>query len=589
VAIQRKAEEIVRTRQDIVQTDTGKNTFIRLPKGRELVAYHWVSNPRNAHFMLLDDQSIGFYAFQERGFRLVHLRTCVVSVGHYWYEPESGTVLVASQPPRLGLMSCYFVHAEKNFEGEKFCIDVSPSVTNRWTTSQRLVRSLALKSPPTSEADPHRIFLTRLYNNTYLIHLHCLHGLASISVVTPETVHPLQDVMTVSPGVYDIRAVDNLLLFHNYQDQTSFLYDIMAKPLSQAFCTLWHSIPPRDTQISVRLFIDRDRVRYFPVLTVLYDGVAIASISAFRSFIEAAERENTIENEVRLDRSLNNIMEDVSLNVALGRGYRLVLEPEQLAKGCFSLIERVLFLLRRTDGKYVGLKYFLQGICLKPDIRLVAEVMDVLVRDYHSRAAFLPGDEGERRKSSDMGLDRMFRSYSIASQTDTKQKSAITQSEMHQEVLIPLYEERSLPIEYQISVILAYFRALDSNDLPLHPNLQLTMAQFLIRRGAFGRLVEMVAFHVLEDCFELAALLCALGQPALLQQGLDMMRRLECWEELLRTLLEKHLASEFLSLVQAKASIVSIDLLEAFVKQVPDSDLRAALARMSKQWSYGPF
>lgn len=538
--------------------------------------------------MLLDDQSIGFYAFQERGFRLVHLRTCVVSVGHYWYEPESGTVLVASQPPKLGLMNCYFVNAEKSFEGEKFLIDVSPSVTNRWTTSQRLVRSLASKSPPTSEADPHRIFLTRLYNNTYLIHLHCIEGLASISVVTPETVHPLQDVLTVSPGVYDIRAADNLLLFHNYADQTSFLFDIMAKPLSQPFCTLWHSIPQRDTLISVRLIIDRDRVRYFPVLTVLYDGVEVTSVSAFRSFIEAAERENVIENEVRLDRNLNNIMEDVSLNVALGRGYRLVLSPEELAKGCFSLIERVLFLLRRTDGKYMGLKCLLQGISQKPDIRQVGQVMDVLVRDYHSRAAFLPGDEGERRPSSDLGLDRMFRSYSIASQTDVKQKSAVTQSEMHQEVLIPLYEERNLPIDYQVSVILSYFRALDANELPLHPNLQLTFAQFLIRRGAFARLVEMVAFHVLEDCFELAALLCALGQPALLQQGLDMMKRLECWEELLRTLLESHVPYEFLSLIQVKDGIVGIDLLEAFVKQVTDSDLRAALARMSKQWSYGP-
>lgn len=569
-----------------MQTDTGKTTFIRLPKGRELVAYHWVAKPVNVHFVLIDDQSIGFYAFQERNCRLVHLKTCAVSVGHYWYEPESGTVLIASQPPRLGLMNSYFLHTEKGFEGEKFFIDVSPSVTNRWTTSKRLISSLTSKSPPISEADPHRILLTRMYTNTYLIHLHCINGLASISVLTPTTIYPLQDILTVSPGVYDIRTTDNMLLFHNYADQTSFLYDLMAKPISQPYCTLWHSIPPRDSIISIRLFIDRDRTRYFPVLTVLYDNKEIPSIPSFRSFIQASETANMLENEVKLDRNLSNISEDVSLNVALGRGYRLVLTPELLAKGCRDLMEQVLFLFRRIDGKYVGLKYLFQGICGKTDIGVVGKLMEVLVRDYHSRATFIPGEEGERRKSSDLGLERMFRSYSIAGQTENKQKSAITQSEMHTEVLMPLYEVRTLPIDYILSVILSYFRALDSNDLPLHPNLQLTFAQFLIRRSAFPTLIEMISFHVLEDSFELAGLLCALGLPDMLQLGLDMMRRLECWEELLRTLLDKGFGAEFLYIVQGKDGSVGVDLLESFIKQVKDDDLRAAITRMSKQWSY---
>ena len=589
-AIQRRPDEIVSPTQDIIQADTGHSTFLRLPKGRELVGYHWISNPVSAHFVLIDDQSIGFYAFQEQSFRLVHLKTCAVNVGHYWYEPESGVVLVASQPPKLGLMNSYFVHSAKAFEGEKFFIDVAPSVTNRWTTSFRLIHNLASKASPATEPDPHRILLTRLYAHTYLIHLHCIKGLASISVLTPEGAYPLQELMTVSPGVYDLRVTDNLLVFQNYSDQMTFVYDVMTtKSLTQPFCTIWNNIPNRDTVVTVKLIIDRDRTRYFPLLTVLYDGVDIANLASFRLFIDASERENTIENDVSLDRTWSNVSEDVSIKVGLGRCYRLLLNPEELAKGCRSLKEQVLFLLRRSDGKQLALKYLYQGIRAKTDIGEVGELLDIIVKDYHSRAAFLAGDTVTQRRSTDFGLDRMFRSYSISVQMEEKQKHAVTQSEMHMEVMVQLYEVRALPLDYLVSVILAYFRALDCNDLLIHPNLQLTFAQFLIRRGAFSTLVEMISFHILEDSYELAVLLCALGRASLLQQGLDMLLRLDCWEDLLRTLLESGLGSEFLYAVRGHEGVVSVELLELFVKTVKDDELRKAIVRMSREWSYGSF
>jgi hypothetical protein len=153
---------------------------------------------------------------------------------------------------------------------------------------------------------------------------------------------------------------------------------------------------------------------------------------------------------------------------------------------------------------------------------------------------------------------------------------------MHAMVLLDVYENQRLGStdsqpridpNYVTAVLLEYQRSLVDEDIIVNPNVQLLIAQQLEKTGNYGLLQSMLQYRVLSDSKEIAHLLIRVANPAeyaryppALQLAVDVLLRLEEYEEIANLLLERSMAYEVVVLLELKQ--LARDVLEHIAKQL---------------------
>lgn len=190
-----------------------RTVSLSIPPKRSVLGYHW-SGTRVSYcnFVLITSASIEFYRYIASEMKLTVARCYQFPVGHYWFEPKSGILVAANSPPKLGQMHTFFLLQDKgpkSFHGPRFSIDVSPSVTDMWTTSPA---HTALLANAGQDGPPHKVLLACIYGSCHLVHLDCIRGQVRLYLLSHERVASTQYVINVPAGLAEPRVVDNLLI-----------------------------------------------------------------------------------------------------------------------------------------------------------------------------------------------------------------------------------------------------------------------------------------------------------------------------------------------------------------------------------------
>jgi hypothetical protein len=118
---------------------------------------------------------------------------------------------------------------------------------------------------------------------------------------------------------------------------------------------------------------------------------------------------------------------------------------------------------------------------------------------------------------------------------------------MHNAILYPLLEDDkwwSHNSQYTISLIIEYFRSLNSQFIPIEQSLHKLLVHALTKARRLYQLHQYLQYHVLTDSKALACLLLSIEStyPAANQLALDMLKRLgTASEEICDVLLSKGL------------------------------------------------
>lgn len=216
------------------------HTIIVGGKNRRILGYHWTTDrAMYCDLVMVTNVGIEFYKINEN-LKFSNVRGYQINIGHYWFEATEGILVVSSSPPKLGQIDTFFVYQDKGpkmFNGPRFSIDISPSVTDKWTSDNSNVTNIKEYIRP--ENDPHHIQVFKIYESAYFIHGNCAKGQIFLHKLTHEKVTLDREITDLKPGNYGIRSVDNLIIVQNYTQQETYIFDIKSdKYATKPFCIL---------------------------------------------------------------------------------------------------------------------------------------------------------------------------------------------------------------------------------------------------------------------------------------------------------------------------------------------------------------
>lgn len=509
----------------------------RIKTRSNLLGFHWLVGFKAWDFLLIREDGFDLYKVDLRDIKAKRVKDFGENIGHYWLLYEPFTLVIAESPPKLGQMQVYFL-TEKVTKGCKLLIDVSPSITNQWTSTPYLSRDLY--SEDRLDPAPHEVRISQIYAKTHLVHLHCLKGFVSVFTIETANSQAISEVLRISPGAYDISLADNVLLLHNITDQSSYLYDIKAEEKQRPSCLVWHNIPKSPITLSFRVYIDRSQSDYFPELQIKYNGKVIPNLRDFRGFLDVSKAENLIECIWSLNTKLIKVTQDVYVDLENCCYCRIGLNWREIAANWGNREECVRFLMRR------------KGV-LREEI--VNYCLDLL---------------GNRLVIEQIG--GLFKALL------TEETLQMSQNELHTLLFRRLFLCPSLDSAYITSSLFCFFQLVTDLNQPLNGNIQFAVAQFLLRTRQFPLLLHAFICGVFDDSQEIAVMLTTSDLSAVFIEGLDMMYRLGLVEDLSQLLYERKMYVEMGNLLAMQG--ISRDyqrVIGEFAALIPDITLGDAL------------
>ena len=550
LAFTRVPNDMVTATKEFLCIEDMQTHLIRGGTQRVILGFHWVSQSPFLDFVLVHNSGIDLYKHSLSGSaKMQHVRNYPSPVSHYWVEPVSGllVVAVANKP---GTLLSYFlkqINGPKAFEGPKVALKLG-NTNEFWTSRQGNVSNLAAFSQ-TYETDPHRVAVLKLYENAYVAHLSCQTGLLSLYHVG-ETEAKLVSTVTVAPGGYDIREWDNLLIVQSYTSKVSTVFDIKADddhPLTP-FCCVNHRDLASACRLTASVFFVRTQHDFSLKVSLSYNNHKLVS-SAGESRLYAIDTESPLTAE------LTFVDSNVAVDMRRGICYRQGMVVEELVADRPGRLESVKFLLRRWGQKQMAVTYLrkaiLEGVLLGDMSKFFAEVNSIYKLAAIERKGSTSSNSSSRKSmpSSPQDTNSSTPKRSLSSQPELKIETGETvllQAEMSSLVFLPALEDFSVDPEYLTSVVIEYHRSLVNHDIQVHQYIQLLCAKLLIRTGNFTLLHSLIQFQVLSDSKELATMLLAIANssglrvyPAAMQLALDMLLRLNLFEEIVEELIDR--------------------------------------------------
>ncbi|XP_039184501.1 regulator of MON1-CCZ1 complex isoform X5 [Crotalus tigris] len=472
------------------------------------------------------------------------LKSQNINVNWFMYCPESSVILLSTTVLGNVLQPFYFKGGAMS-KLSKFEIELPTAPKSS---------KLSL-----SERD---IALTTIYGQLYVLYLRH-HSRTSNSTGAEVVLYhlpregsckKLHILKLYRTGKFALNVVDNLVVVHHQDTETSIIFDIKLKGEFDGTIILHQLIlPPRSIQpYQIPVAGPASVTNQFPVPCKLYSSSWIV----FQPDIIISASEGYLWNlQMKLEPTVN-------------------LLPD---KG--KLMD---FLLQRKDCKMVILSVCSQMLN-EPEggsLSVIATIFDKLNHEYKKYL--------EAEQAYTTALETGQSRGNPPPKRPVRTQAVIDQSDMYTHVLSIFTEKKEAPHKFTIAVVMEYIRSLNQFQIAVQHFLYELVIKTLVQHNLFYMLHQFLQYHVLSDSKPLACLLLSLESiyPPAHQLSLDMLKRLcTANDEIVEVLLSKHqvlAALRFLRGIGGHDSISARKFLDA-AKQTEDEMLFYTIFRFFEQ------
>uniref|UniRef100_A0A8B9YR34 Regulator of MON1-CCZ1 n=1 Tax=Bos mutus grunniens TaxID=30521 RepID=A0A8B9YR34_BOSMU len=499
-------------------------------KNANILGFCWTSS---TEIVFITDQGIEFYQVLPEKRNLKLLKSQNINVNWYMYCPE-GSVILLSTTVLGNVLQPFYFRAGTMSKLPKFEIELpaAPKSTK-----------LSL-----SERD---IAMATIYGQLYVLFLRH-HSRTSNSAGAEVVLYHLpregackkMHILKLNrTGKFALNVVDNLVVVHHQDTETSVIFDIRLRGEFDGSVTLHHPVLPAR---SIQPY----------QIPAAGKGVAVCGWKGEQPDIIISASQGYLWNlQVKLQPIVN-------------------LLPD---KG--RLMD---FLLQRKECKMVILSVCSQMLTEsdRATLPVIATVFDKLNQEYKkyldAEQNYTMAVEAGQSRSGPL-LRRPVRTQAV-----------VDQSDMYTHVLSVFTEKKETPHKFVIAVLMEYIRSLNQFQITVQHYLHELVIRTLVQHSLFSTLHQFLQYHVLSDSKPLACLLLSLESfyPPAHQLSLDMLKRLSTAnDEIVEVLLSKHqvlAALRFIRGIGGHDNISARKFLDA-AKQTEDHMLFYTIFRFFEQ------
>ncbi|KAM5222117.1 regulator of MON1-CCZ1 complex isoform 3-T3 [Ctenodactylus gundi] len=410
------------------------------------------------------------------------LKSHNINVNWYMYCPESAVILLSTTVLENVLQPFYF-RAGTMTKLPKFEIELpaAPKSTK----------------PSLSERD---IAMATIYGQLYVLFLRH-HSRTSNSTGAEVVLYHLPregsckkvHILKLNrTGKFALNVVDNLVVVHHQDTETSVIFDIKLRGEFDGTVTFHHPVlPARSIQ---------------PYQIPLAGPAAVTSQSPVPCKLYSS--------------SWIVFQPDIIISASQGYLWNLQVKLEPIVNLLPDKGRLMDFLLQRKECKMVILSVCSQMLSESDRVALpvVATVFDKLNHEYKKyldaeQSYTVAVEAGQSR--SNPPLKRPMRTQAV-----------VDQSDLYTHVLSPFTENKEMPHKFVIAVLMEYIRSLNQFQITVQHYLHELVIKTLVQHNLFYMLHQFLQYHVLSDSKPLACLLLSLESfyPPAHQLSLDMLK-----------------------------------------------------------------
>uniref|UniRef100_A0A674HUF1 Regulator of MON1-CCZ1 n=1 Tax=Taeniopygia guttata TaxID=59729 RepID=A0A674HUF1_TAEGU len=518
-----------------------QRTLKSVTKNANILGFCWTSS---TEIVFITDQGIEFYQVLPEKRTLKLLKNQSINVNWYMYCPESSVILLSTTVLGNVLQPFYFKSGTMS-KLSKFEIELPAAPKSS---------KLSL-----SERD---IAMATIYGQLYVLYLRH-HSRTSNSTGAEVVLYHLPregsckktHILKLNrTGKFALNVVDNLVVVHHQDTETSVIFDIKLKGEFDGSTTIHQFVlPPRSIQpYQIPVAGPPSVTSQAPVPCKLYSSSWIV------------------------------FQPDIIISASEGYLWSLQVKLEPVVNLLVDKGKLMDFLLQRKECKMVILSVCSQMLS-EPErgsLSVIATVFDKLNNEYKKYL--------EAEQSYTMVVETGLSRSNPLLKRPVRTQAVIDQSDMYTHVLSVFTEKKEAPHKFTIAVLMEYIRSLNQFQIAVQHYLYELVIKTLVQHNLFYMLHQFLQYHVLSDSKPLACLLLSLESiyPPAHQLSLDMLKRLSTAnDEIVEVLLSKHqvlAALRFIRGIGGHDSISARKFLDA-AKQAEDEMLFYTIFRFFEQ------
>ncbi|CAN0191691.1 unnamed protein product [Rangifer tarandus platyrhynchus] len=533
-------------------------------KNANILGFCWTSS---TEIVFITDQGIEFYQVLPEKRNLKLLKSQNINVNWYMYCPE-GSVILLSTTVLGNVLQPFYFRAGTMSKLPKFEIELpaAPKSTK-----------LSL-----SERD---IAMATIYGQLYVLFLRH-HSRTSNSTGAEVVLYHLpregackkMHILKLNrTGKFALNVVDNLVVVHHQDTETSVIFDIRLRGEFDGSVTLHHPVlPARSIQ---------------PYQIPAAGPAPVTSQSPVPCklciFSESLGRAGEGSCHLSLHRGLRVVQApksapDIIISASQGYLWNLQVKLQPIVNLLPDKGRLVDFLLQRKECKVVILSVCSQMLTEsdRATLPVIATVFDKLNQEYKK---YLDAEQ-----SYTMAVEAGQSRSGLLLRRPVRTQAVVDQSDMYTHVLSVFTEKKETPHKFVIAVLMEYIRSLNQFQITVQHYLHELVIKTLVQHNLFYMLHQFLQYHVLSDSKPLACLLLSLESfyPPAHQLSLDMLKRLSTAnDEIVEVLLSKHqvlAALRFIRGIGGHDNISARKFLDA-AKQTEDHMLFYTIFRFFEQ------
>ncbi|KAI2586330.1 regulator of MON1-CCZ1 [Homo sapiens] len=296
-------------------------------------------------------------------------------------------------------------------------------------------------------------------------------------------------------GKFALNVVDNLVVVHHQDTETSVIFDIKLRGEFDGSVTFHHPVlPARSIQ---------------PYQIPITGPAAVTSQSPVPCKLYSS--------------SWIVFQPDIIISASQGYLWNLQVKLEPIVNLLPDKGRLMDFLLQRKECKMVILSVCSQMLSEsdRASLPVIATVFDKLNHEYKkyldAEQSYAMAVEAGQSRSSPL-LKRPVRTQAV-----------LDQSDVYTHVLSAFVEKKEMPHKFVIAVLMEYIRSLNQFQIAVQHYLHELVIKTLVQHNLFYMLHQFLQYHVLSDSKPLACLLLSLESfyPPAHQLSLDMLKMLQ--------------------------------------------------------------
>ncbi|XP_040210007.1 regulator of MON1-CCZ1 complex isoform X2 [Rana temporaria] len=507
-------------------------------KNAKILGFCWTSA---TEIVFITDQGIEFYQVLAEKRTLKLLKSQSITVNWYMYCPESSVILLSTANLCNVLQPFHFKSGTMS-KMAKFEIELQVSSTKQAKVSER------------------DIAMATIYGQLYVLFLRH-HAKASSSPGAEVVLYHLpreglckkMHILKLNrTGKFALNVVDNLVVVHHQDTETSVIFDIR-----------------------LRGEFDGAVILHQPVLPA-------RSIHPYHMPMTGP---SAVAGQLPIPCKLSSwivFQPDIIISASEGFLWYLRIKLQPIVHQLTDKGRLMDFLLQRKDCKAVILSVCSQMLSAmdRASLPVIATVFDKLNCEYKKYL--------EAEHSYTVAVETSQGRSNALVKRPVRGQAVIDQSDMYTHVLSVFTDLKEAPHKFIIAVLMEYIRSLNQSQIPVQHYLYELVIKTLVQHNLFYILHQFLQYHVLSDSKPLACLLLSLESvyPPAHQLSLDMLKRLSTAnDEIVEVLLSKHqvlAALRFVRSIGGHDSVSARKFLDA-AKQAADDMLFYTVFRFFEQ------